>query len=196
MKGEITRKILEKLAETALNIGDLFDVFLTVGYGASRSKFERALALKKRQRSKQSTEKELRRQIKQQYYNMLYRLRADGLIEEKPKEKGNLFTLTRRGKEKLSFLKKLKQLPKPNYPKEGSTAFLIVMFDIPERERRKRDWLRMVLRHLNLRMIQKSVWIGKTKIPKALIDDLAALRLTEFVHVVEVTKAGSITQAL
>ena len=70
---------------------------------------------------------------------------------------------------------------------------VIVAFDIPERVRRYRDWFRSVLENLGLTMIQKSVWMGKIKIPKALIDDLAELKLIDFVEIFEVGNEGSLT---
>ena len=71
-------------------------------------------------------------------------------------------------------------------------AVIIVSFDVPERERRKRDWLRDALRNLGLRMVHKSVWIGKQKLPREFLADLARLRLTDFIEVFEVGKQGSL----
>ena len=71
---------------------------------------------------------------------------------------------------------------------------MIVVFDVPEKERRKRDWLRSVLKRLELKMVQKSVWIGKVKIPKELLDDLFNLKLLDYVEIFEVSKSGSLRQ--
>ena len=41
-------------------------------------------------------------------------------------------------------------------------------------------------------MIQKSVWIGKVKIPKEFLDDLFKLRLIDYIEIFEISKAGSL----
>ena len=43
---------------------------------------------------------------------------------------------------------------------------LIIIFDIPEKERRKRDWLRSQLKLFDFEQIQKSVWLGPDRLPK------------------------------
>ena len=95
---------------------------------------------------------------------------------------------------KLKILKKqpIGPLLEKTYEKESSERVTIVIFDIPEKERRKRDWLRAVLKNLGLKMIQKSVWIGKVKIPEALIKDLKRLNLIECVEIFEVSRTGSL----
>jgi len=116
------------------------------------------------------------------------------LIEEKEKNNKKFFIITKKGKGKLSFLKKQhkESLPEVSYSSEENNKFIIFIFDIPEKEKRKRDWLREVLKKLGLKMIQKSVWIGKTKIPKEFLDDLFKLKIIDYVEIFEITKAGSL----
>ena len=80
-----------------------------------------------------------------------------------------------------------------SYSKEKG-QFTIVVFDIPEKERSKRAWIREVLKNLDLKMIQKSVWVGKVKIPKQFIDDLDKFNMVDFVEIFEISKAGSLKQ--
>ncbi len=195
MKGEITLKILENLKNLAVEVGDLLAVLLASGYGVSYSKLEYELSKRQRQRNSKSvaTEKEFRKsRIK--YQKLIYSLKRDNLIKEINKNKKKTFLLTRKGKNKLQLLKerRKKKLPSGFYHKEIGDKFVIIIFDIPEKERRKRDWLREVLKNLGLRMIQKSVWVGKVKIPKPFIDDLHKLKMIDFVEIFEIGKKGSL----
>lgn len=47
---------------------------------------------------------------------------------------------------------------------------LIVMFDIPETKKAEREWLRWHLKKFNYAMIQKSVWVGPSPLPKDFLD--------------------------
>ena len=82
------------------------------------------------------------------------------------------------------------------YPKEKGNKVIIVMFDIPEEYTKKRTWLRMVLGNLDFKMAQKSVWIGKTKIPKELIADIMKMKLEGFVEVFEVGSTGNLKHVI
>ena len=173
---------------------DLLDVILSSSYGASYGKLDYKLSKRKRERESKTAERELKKQEKQKYYNLLFYLKKAGLVEEKHKDSKKFFILTKKGKNKLILLKNKnnEKLPKNFYEKEKNSKFTIVIFDIPEIERRKRDWLRMVLKNLDLKMIQKSVWMGKVKIPKEFLDDLFKLKLIDFVEVFEISKTGSL----
>ena len=43
---------------------------------------------------------------------------------------------------------------------------MIVMYDIPSEKRRERDWFRRHLKRFGYIMIQKSVWVGPSPLPK------------------------------
>ena len=49
---------------------------------------------------------------------------------------------------------------------ESSPKNLIVMYDIPHLQKRERDWLRRHLIRFGYVMIQKSVWVGPSPLPK------------------------------
>jgi len=104
------------------------------------------------------------------------------------------FSITRRGRERLAVLKTLqkKELPHATFQKEIGDTFLIVAFDIPERERRKRRWLRLALRQLGMDMVQKSVWIGKVKLPEEFLGSLHHLGLMGYVEIFAISKAGTL----
>lgn len=194
MKGEKTLKILEAIEEVAMDMGDLLAVFLTAGYGTSYGKLQYELSKRKRNRYLKSREGETEKQFRQKYHDLVYRLKRDGLIEQETKEGRKFFAITKKGQDKLYLLKERakRKLPEISYQKEGNHKFTLIAFDIPEKEKIKREWLRAVLKNLGLQMIQKSVWAGKVKIPKRFLDDLAHLKLLDFVEIFEISKTGSL----
>ncbi len=192
MRGDFTRLILETIKETSAETLELFDALLRAGYGASLGEIERIAKREKSSPAKLTPIKQ--KEVKQRYYKLLSALKRDGLIKKETKEKQKFLFLTKKGKEKLTLLKKKLglSLPKKIYSKEKAEKVVIVIFDIPEKERRKRNWLRMALRSLGLKMVQKSVWIGKVKIPKEFLDDLYFLKITPYVEIFEVKRSGSL----
>ena len=54
------------------------------------------------------------------------------------------------------------------------------MFDISESKRAEREWLRWHLKKFNYLMIQKSVWVGPSPIPKEFLDYIKSIGLKEF----------------
>jgi len=193
-------KILEAVRESTVGTADLVTAILMSGYGASQwrimREFERRQSARARETLTKDKQKEIIKQQKQRYYNLIYKLKQGGLIKEEYRNRSGqrALLITKRGMQKLKRLKKQKRnlLSNTYYPKELGTKIIIVAFDIPEKERKKRNWLRLVLKRLNFTIIQKSVWVGKTKIPKAFIDDLYELELIDFVEIFEVGNKGSL----
>jgi len=193
MKGRLLFSVLKHIGETAVDIVDLFDVFLIAGYGASSRKIDFLFEKKKRNREKareQAYERE-------RYRKFLYKLRLDGLIEEKKTEGKRMIFLTKKGKEKYKKVSNGKEgyvIPSHRYKKILSKRNIIVIFDIPEYQKSKRSWLRVALKNLDFSLVQKSVWIGKNKIPNEFLGDLYKLNLVPYVQIFEVAKLGSLTQ--
>lgn len=195
MKGEITLKFLEEIKDFVDSSADLFEVFLRAGYGASAGKlrYEFSKAQKERRQRQELA------QYRKRYARFLYRLRQDGLIKGKEQKSGKLVTLTPKGRKKLMALKEryAGRLPEVSaYDKNESDKFIIVVFDIPERERKKRDWLRSALKNIGLKLVQKSVWMGKVKVSKDFIDDLSELKLIDYVEIFEISKTGSLRHVI
>ncbi len=194
MKGKFTLQILEKLAQTAVGAGELFCAFLEAGYGASMG----SIAYTQRQihsrNAKYQMEYEEHVRLQRRYHNILTWLKSDGLVKEEKRKGEKFFRLTQKGLFKLRVLRERKKtdLPQVNYSVSLNPINTIITFDIPERERKKRAWLRLVLKHLEFQMIQKSVWIGKVKIPKEFIDDLKELKIIDGVEIFEITKSGTL----
>ncbi len=53
---------------------------------------------------------------------------------------------------------------------KSSPKNLIVIYDIPEHKKKERDWFRRHLKKFNFVMIQKSIWVGPSPLPKEFLD--------------------------
>lgn len=62
------------------------------------------------------------------------------------------------------------------FPK-GAPKNLIVMFDIPETKKAEREWFRWQLKKFNYQMIQKSVWVGPSPLPKKFMAYVEKIKL-------------------
>jgi len=94
----------------------------------------------------------------------LSRLKHQGFVSNDMKA---VWKLTSKGKE---FLKSKNELPHflSPFPKNASKD-LIVMFDIPEKRREWRNWLRGELKSLDYAQLQQSVWVGPSPLPKQFV---------------------------
>jgi DNA-binding transcriptional regulator PaaX len=63
--------------------------------------------------------------------------------------------------------------------KKDSSKNLIVMYDIPADKRKERDWFRRHLKKFNYVMIQKSVWVGPSPLPKDFLDYVKSIGLLD-----------------
>jgi hypothetical protein len=190
MRGEATLKILEIVNKTIGPVMDIWEAFLRAGYGASGSKMDYEyykLSRKREETAEYILEK--RKNLK-----LLCKLKREGLLTERISGNEKYLSLTANGKKKLIELKNRRnnKLPANKYQKVAGNTLIVVVFDVPERERHKRNWLRAVLMRLGLKMIQQSVWIGKTKIPQDFMDDLVEMGMTDYVEILGVNKSGSL----
>ena len=198
MKGDLTLKLLESIKDFALYSVDFWGVFLSSGYGASLNKIEYNMMMKQPRGSSNkvldSIPKEDFSKIRNRFHAMVSNLEKDGLVEVSEDEEGKYFKITQKGKNKLYQLNERKagELPPINYKVGKGSNLVLVMFDIPENERKKRVWLRSALVVLGFKMVQKSVWMGKVKIPKDFLKDIAEIRVIKFIEIFEVGKTGSL----
>lgn len=137
---------------------------------------------------------------RQSFYSLLNQLKRDGLIEKRGKQRNAIWHITSRGMDRLWHYTAPRErrpggIPMRAYPKEKAPGVVIVAFDIPETQRKKRDWLRENLIALGLTLLQKSVWIGNTRMPQDFIKDLRMQGILPFVHIFSVDKQGTIKQA-
>lgn len=72
----------------------------------------------------------------------------------------------------------------------------LVTFDIPEHERKKRNWFHYELRACGFDPLHKSVFIGKRPLPEDLIQAIDDLCLSDYVHIVSLDKAGTLLHVM
>ncbi len=73
----------------------------------------------------------------------------------------------------------------PYEPVQMSGADILVIFDIPEEERGKRQWLRLLLRELKFQKIQQSVWMTQYECQDLLHAGLKEKHLEGYVQIFE-----------
>lgn len=61
--------------------------------------------------------------------------------------------------------------------KKETPKNLIVMYDIPHDMKKERDWFRRHLIKFGYIMIQKSVWVGPSPLPKNFLDYLKEIKI-------------------
>ena len=160
----------------------LFAAVIASPYGASRRQIE-----KKAQELQEGTTRTDLKRRQQDFYNIVYQLQRQGFIK---KTKDRKLLLTILGREKYKKIQS--RLPGRRYEPQTDNNVKVVIFDIPERERHKREWLRYQLGDLGFKMIQKSVWIGKKKLPQEFMEDIRSLKLLSYIEIFAITKTGSI----
>lgn len=109
----------------------------------------------------------------------LSRLKKRGLV--KNDQARGIWNITEKGSGYLSRLlvrHKYKNLRATHKQKPKN---MILAFDIPERHRRERDWLRLELRNLGFEMLQKSMWFGAAPLPKDFVVSLQETRILPFI---------------
>lgn len=118
----------------------------------------------------------------------LQRLQKQGLVIHEHKQ----WTLTKTGKDfaESSFQYK-KFRNKGRLPRKDNTT-RIVIFDVPETEKRKREWLRGELIYHEYKPLQKSVWIGNRSLLPELIKTIDFLNMSSYVHIFSVKNKGTI----
>jgi len=87
-------------------------------------------------------------------------------------------SVTRKGKEYIK--RKQESLKQFDYEfKDNSPKNLLVMFDIPEPKKAEREWLRWHLKKFHYSMIQKSVWVGPSPLPKEFLKYLQSIGIQD-----------------
>ncbi|MFH0806525.1 MAG: hypothetical protein V1885_02270 [Candidatus Brennerbacteria bacterium] len=130
---------------------------------------------------------ETKREIKESTLRAtLSRLRTLDLVESK---KG-IWSVTEKGRRYLRG-KKFRMMR--SHGKYSSFVTkrkrnMIIAFDIPEPDKKKRDWLRVELRCLGFVPIQKSVWFGPAPLPEKFLASLSELALLPFVKFFSATE--------
>lgn len=78
----------------------------------------------------------------------------------------------KQGKAKRKYLYSFTSTFQKDAPKN-----LLLIYDIPHEMKKERDWFRRQLKNFGFVMIQKSVWVGPSPLPKNFLDYLKRIGL-------------------
>jgi len=74
---------------------------------------------------------------------------------------------------------------------ENSSKNMIVIYDIPENKKKERDWFRRHLKKFNYVMIQRSVWVGPSPLPKDFLEYVKSIDLLDKLKTFKLAKVYS-----
>ena len=123
------------------------------------------------------------------FNSSIRRLSQDKLIQEKKMPNGSLqLVLTDRGREEAMRLDILGSVINFKKPKKWDGKWRIVIFDIPEKDRRFRSILREHLFNLEFRKLQQSVFVSPYPFEKQIINLAQLYSATSYVRVITATE--------
>ena len=77
-----------------------------------------------------------------------------------------------------------------SYPFDSdSPKNLILMYDVVEEKKKERDWFRRQLKNFDYIMIQRSVWVGPSPLPKEFLDYVKAIGLQDHLKTFKLAKS-------
>lgn len=120
---------------------------------------------------------------KQSINNALYQLNKNKYISKE----NDCILLSPYGRKYVEN-KKIRLMTFDSFFKKESPKNLIVMFDIPEAKKAEREWFRFHLRKFDYEMIQKSVWVGPSPLPKDFLDYIKDIKLKECIKTFKLAK--------
>ncbi len=123
--------------------------------------------------------------------SMLSQLKKQGLVVRTGPKNKSVWSITTKGRYALKHAIANYKLHYDLPPEDG--VIRLVTFDIPERERHKRDWIRSELVTCGFTAIQKSVYLGKRPLPEEVIARITALNLTHRIHIIGIEKSGTLS---
>ena len=74
---------------------------------------------------------------------------------------------------------------------KSSPKNLIVLYDIPHNMKKERDWFRRHLKKFNYIMIQKSVWVGPSPLPKEFLNYVKSIGILNNLKTLKLAKPYS-----
>jgi len=115
--------------------------------------------------------------------NNFYYLNKNGYIEKS----GVNFIISKNGK---TYLEKNKKIQLKNFDgiENNSQKNLLLLYDIPEGKKTKRDWFRRTLIKFGFVMIQKSVWVGPSPLPKEFLEYVKLIGLKDSIKTFKLEK--------
>jgi DNA-binding transcriptional regulator PaaX len=96
------------------------------------------------------------------------------------------WSITEKGKERIKNSKLFYYISSPFV--KNSPTHTIIAFDIPEKDRIIRLWLRNQIKIFGYKMLQQSLWIGPGPLPSSFLKRLEDLRIRKNVKTFKITK--------
>lgn len=113
------------------------------------------------------------------FYKAVKDLREKGFLETSKTDQGKIIMkLTSKGRDEMILKKILEE-------KKWDGKYRVVIFDIPEKNRKLRNILRYKLKEWKFEPWQKSVWAGKKDVTKHLRGFIKEIGISEWVRVIE-----------
>lgn len=81
----------------------------------------------------------------------------------------------------------------PSNFKKDSPKNLIIIYDIPENLKKERDWFRRQLVKFEYIMIQRSVWVGPSPLPKDFLDYLKEIKIGDSFKTFKLAKSYNLS---
>lgn len=150
MRLSLTEQFLLDLYDIAEEIGDVFSVVLRP-YPSMRN-------VGPDFGMKEFWDKYKKGKNRKSFYNLLSNLKSKGYITAKNLEGKSGIMLTKNGLDKA--LKASFQLASNTKIKRKDGKWIMVIFDVPEKSKNKRELLRSILQNFGFKMFQKSAWIS------------------------------------
>ena len=72
---------------------------------------------------------------------------------------------------------------------KDSPKNLILMYDVVEEKKKERDWFRRQLKNFGYTMIQRSVWVGPSPLPKEFLEYVKNIGLQDHLKTFKLAKA-------
>ena len=111
---------------------------------------------------------------KQSVRNSLSKLHSKDFI----RYNGSFIKITKEGEKYIKRRSAFLQTFEPN-SSNNEEKNLLVLFDIREERKTEREWFRRHLRKFGYIMIQKSVWVGPSPLPKEFVEYVKKIKLKE-----------------
>ncbi len=139
-----------------------------------------------------------RRKRYMRYMNMLSYIKKNELISARKVGDVIRYSLTADGRRRRDVLRaeNTRRAIGASYEAKPGKKLIVIAYDIPEKLRKQREWLRAVLKRLGFQKLQNSVWIGKFLLPKEFINDLLKFSIEEYVEIIEVGSSGTTRELL
>lgn len=118
-------------------------------------------------------------------YHIVGRLKQKGWVETIKNEGKVIVNLTSKGQNQLAIERALKS-------DKWDGKFRVVIFDIPEKNRKVRDILRWRLKAWGFKYLQKSLWVSKKDIAQPMREFIQELGIEKWVHVLVCTDIDSV----